>query len=186
MSRLEVSSIERMARDLYEYDVVDQGWEHEGQGFEFNANHVLKHLARDLKRKDFFDRETVKSAIAPDSVQYALRLARWTGTPVDLLDSSLSSAEELDDFCINFMTTSPRIGAYMLAQSTLADFLHDTDHESTRVATMDRKIEMARSVGGLLIRSAEYSADVFEFELDQAFDGRLSYLRDRFIGSKSV
>lgn len=61
------------------YDVDQHGWEHEGQGLDVNIRHVQHHLTQDLERKNFTDAQTVEVAVAPDCLQYALRIGRWTG-----------------------------------------------------------------------------------------------------------
>jgi len=79
-------NLETCAAKLYTYDVAQGAWEQEPNGFKANANHVLTHLAKSLVAKNFGDAHTNKTEIAPDSVQYALRLARWSSVPVQDLN----------------------------------------------------------------------------------------------------
>src|SRR5690606_20534211 len=65
-----------LAEELRVYDIDQNGWEHEDKGLEANANHTLKELVR-ARRKDMFEPSVVEGELAPDAVQYALRLVRW-------------------------------------------------------------------------------------------------------------
>lgn len=165
---------------LIDYDVRDSGWEHESRGFEFNANHVLKHLVRDTMRKDFFDEKVVKSEIVPDSLQYAFRLARWAGLRREYMLPNQSSVLQTEAFDRLQRISSPRIGAYQHAQSKLADHLHDLDHVSLREVALEERFSAISTVGRLLVHSAQLSANEFGFDLPQAFDDRLTQLRERF------
>jgi hypothetical protein len=76
------SELESCAEKLRVYDVVQGGWEQEPNGFGANAGHVLTHLTKDLTNRNFSDSGIVRTALAPDSLQYALRLSRWVDNPV--------------------------------------------------------------------------------------------------------
>jgi hypothetical protein len=72
INMLDYETIDRCAAKLWVYDVSDQAWEQEPNGFEVNASHVLTHLSKALWSKDFSDSNVVRTEIAPDSLQYAL------------------------------------------------------------------------------------------------------------------
>jgi hypothetical protein len=167
-------------RELNIYDVVRGGWEHEEMGYEFNANHVLKHLARDISRKDFYDPTTVETQIAPDSLQYAFRLARWTGLRRDLLEPRVETGDQILDFASLRRIGTNRVAAHELALSQLADHLHAFDHVDSRKEGLGERLLAAKNVGRLLVYSAGSSAHEFGFNLRSTFTNRLIELRDRF------
>jgi hypothetical protein len=164
------------------YDVEQGAWEQESHGYIANATHVLTHLAKGLTTKDFLDAEIVQGELAPDSVQYALRLMRWTG------QTSLNGAPGPREIgyvndrhrLANFASMPRHQIAYMGATARLAAGLHDEGHESTRARAEDERNFFAKDAAKLLLYSASLQADAFNFDLAAAFDHRLSVLREHF------
>jgi hypothetical protein len=178
--RLTVQQLEAMGQQLKVYDVDQGGWEHEIMDYEFNANHVLKHLVRDHNRKDFFDEGTVVDEIAPDSVQYALRLSRWVQFDHSQLSPNTYIFHDVARFSGHNRYSSNRMGAHYLAESDLADFLHELDHKDKREEAHSFRVDTLSRIGKLLIHSAELAAVEFGFDLVDSFGRRLSNLRQRF------
>lgn len=175
-----IANLQQMSDSLRYYDVDQQGWEHEGLGFEFNAAHVLKHLAKDIIKKDFKDPDVVRSAIAPDAMQYALRLGRWTDQdPSDLLPTD-DQIQELYRLAGRFGQMPTSQVAYLQAASSIGDNLHSLDHSKERHSALVQAPIMARSAGGLLIYCASQLSHEYGFSVDEAFDARLNDLRTRF------
>ena len=72
------------------------------------------------------------------------------------------------------------LAAFADAAGTLAANLHDLDHVDTREkATANRAHDITAS-GRMLIACANMSAEIFDFDLMEAFDARLAELRQRF------
>ncbi len=166
--------------NLYTYDVTQGAWEQEPHGFEANARHVLTHLTKDLLAKDFKDPETVKTAIAPDSLQYALRFARWADLPPAELDFKEQDRQRIFTVASRLGRVSYHFAAFTEAAGTLAQNLHDLDHGNTSAeAQAGRKTAMAATASSLLL-SADLASQRFDFDLVEAFDARLSSLRIRF------
>jgi hypothetical protein len=182
---LTVEDLEVCAEKLYVYDVEQGAWEQEPHGFEANAKHVLTHLAKDIVNKDFSSPELVQTAIAPDSMQYALRLGRWAGVePQDML---VSPGDEWNVRRLIARQVSRHRGsvivhatAFAEAMGELASNLHDLDHASTREVAIASRQDAMRETGRLLVNSARLQAEGHQFDLMEAFDARLAHLRERF------
>lgn len=170
--------IAAMSMALKVYDVDQNGWEHEGKGLEFNLTHTLKELNR-AERKDFFDPEVVRTELAPDAIQYALRVTRWTGFKHQLVDDT-SQIEKAIDSHAKLTRTTRRLGAYAAGRIMLADYLHRLDHESERQEAVQTRFVSLPRVSQALILFALESANEFNFRPRQAFFDRLTNLRKRF------
>lgn len=165
---------------LYTYDVTQGAWEQEPNGFEANAKHVLSHLVKDLITKDFNDPETVREEIAPDSLQYALRFARWADlSPTDI------AYQERDKKIVDSTVTklggvATHFAAFAEGAGTLARNLHDLDHASKRVEALEWRRPFMMVTSRMLMLSADLASETFDFDLVEAFDTRLAVLRVRF------
>lgn len=174
-------NLESMAEKLHVYDVDQGAWEQEGNGFEANARHVLTHLAKDVVGKDFTDVDLVRGAIAPDSIQYALRLSRWAGVGV----SEIVEVTEVEEIARDFVEMD-RVGlpwgfpSFAGAVNILAQNLHDIDHAKTREDALRGTYDAMRSTSRLLVNSASIQSHQHGFSLVDAFDARLATLRNRF------
>jgi hypothetical protein len=180
MSRLSERELEHCVDVLLAYDVVDKGWEHERKAPKFNLTLVLKHLARDLVTEHFDMELAVRPRIAPDSIAYALRLMRWTRQP------SINIRREEDSVVRTKLATTKlhpdnrALNAFAAGVGQLSMYLRDTDHPKDRKkAQLNRDKTIARAAG-LLVISAEMQADVFGFDLVEAFDNRIDNLREHF------
>ncbi len=177
------NTLEMFAEQLHVYDVDQGAWEQEPNGFEANVGHVLTHLAKDLTGKNFNDRVLVRSAIAPDSIQYGLRLARWSRINIaDLVDMDEAEEDIRAEVENGFDSNELPFGfaSFAGAMRTLAVHLHDINHESTREGALSNRPASMLSAARLLIDSASIQSFQFDFSLEEAFDARLSFLRDRF------
>jgi hypothetical protein len=174
------SSTELLFAKLRVYDVDQGAWEQEPNGIDVNSRHVLTHLSKDMIGKDFTNPELVQTAIAPDSVQYALRLRRWASLPPvessippeDSIKAAKQLKERLGKVPLHFA---------LFAEGTaeLARNLHDIDHESTRGSALRNRQNSIRKASWLLINSANLQAATFRFDLVDAFDARLASLREK-------
>lgn len=177
---IEAGELERMSQTLWVYDVVQGAWEQEYKGFDANVGHVLFHLAKDLTSKDFRDETVVTTAIAPDSVQYALRLGRWGHQKVEaLLPTVRTPHAAIRAADITRVELLPQ-AAHAEAISTIAMNLHGADHESTRREAQRQRPAMVRHAAGLLLLSADLQSQDYGFDLAKVFDDRLQSLRNRF------
>src|SRR5690606_3907844 len=104
--RITVDQLEVMAESLRLYDVVDGGWVHEGRGLDFNLRHIGWHLADMIDRKDFTDRKCVVTEIAPDCVQYGLRIARWSQIPVAEIEIPYAIANDTFNRAVSMSSDS--------------------------------------------------------------------------------
>lgn len=173
-------NLDIISERLKVYDVVQEGWEHEPKGIEVNFQHVLTHLAKDPGLKDFSDPELIRNTIAPDSLQYALRLGRWAGihsVELSMTETEISIPTSLQKHLGNL---PPGVPSYMGATSILAKHLHDIDHKSTQFEAEQGRYDAMRSAARLLLNSAEVQAGHYNFNLVRAFDNRLRNLRERF------
>ncbi len=178
---LSAQNLEQLSQELYVYDVVQGAWEQEPNGFEANAAHVLTHLAKDLSLKDFNNPDESRTAIAPDSLQYAFRLARWGGVePAELTEKRGAAWFQASKAAAKIGIPTEHAGAHILAMSVIAINLHDLGHASARAEAIEaRRIDM-RFAGRLLVESADLQAKAYEFDLVDAFRTRLTSLRRRF------
>jgi hypothetical protein len=175
-SRLE-SELELCAQELYVYDVIQGGWVHEQRGLEVNVGHVLTHLTKGYLSKNFMDSDEVRTAIAPDSAQYALRLARWTGHPAAEL-AGPTSDDKINAVANNLgfvLRTSP-IGL-MVATGLVGDSLHTMGHASDIEAVRDEIDEPLMEAGRFLARYAIKSAVYYGNDFKESFDARLAEIR---------
>ncbi|MEK7603129.1 MAG: hypothetical protein AAB459_02720 [Patescibacteria group bacterium] len=182
--RLTVINLEACAEKLRVYDVDQKGWEQEPNGFVANARHVLAHLVKDLATKDFTDEVLVRTAIAPDSVQYSLRLLRWGRVDVKRL-ANIANGPLLADSYITarHVNTSKKMIPFnrvLRATGYLAQNLHDLDHEQEKGVAEEQRQDAVLRAAGLLAISALSQAGAFNFDLVEAFDTRLASLRERF------
>lgn len=174
-------SLEQSASKLWVYDVLQQAWEQEPNGFEANAHHVLTHLTRTLWNKDFKDEVTVKTEIAPDSLQFALRLIRWGELPPHRLFAMndpfgvIERATEQKNLDVPVHQV-----AFLQGTAILAEHLHALGHSSEREEAIKTRQSSVIGSGAVLMASAQYQAEEFGFDLIEAFDDRLAALRERF------
>jgi len=181
MPRLTAEQIIDMRQKLDYYDVVQHGWEQEHNGFEANAKHVLAHLTKDLMSKNYVQEHQVRTEIAPDLLQHGLRLQRWAGIepgalPVEWRDSRANT----DKIKHHLGGLSTQVAILLEANAVLANNMHALDHQKDRPAAEASRYESIGRASGLLICSAEFQAELFNFDLCQAFDDRLAALRKRF------
>lgn len=180
MIYLSRDTIEDISDKLRVYDVEQHGWEHEGLGLEVNARHVLIHLVKDISNKDFNDEELVRTAIAPDLIQYALRLCRWSDSGVDSLlevyDDDLV-ANPSTSFTANYEKDKSDT---LNAIGSLAGVLHDVDHETMRSRAREELPLAALSAAKFLLVATEFQVASIGFDLPDSFDNRLAQLRQRF------
>lgn len=185
---IDISELNATAEKLRVYDVEQGGWEGESGAYRDKAGHVLKHLVKNTF-KAFDNPKVAWAELAPDSVQHALRLMRWSGLPYTAAVPTKHQADAVRKTA----RSQPGFGDMPLAQvayqkgyAALAAGLHDEDHESTRAAAEERRSAAAQHAGRLLVYSAELQAQAFEFDLLAAVDDRLTVLRERFDISEPV
>ncbi|MEI9914456.1 MAG: hypothetical protein WDN66_05855 [Candidatus Saccharibacteria bacterium] len=148
--------------------------EQEGNGFEANTRHVLTHLAKDVALKDFSDPELVETEIAPDAVQYALRLGRWSGVRTSDMTELTEKEDAVVDSIYSRMESLPfGLAPYIGAMGILAKNLHDSDHKKDREVALGRTYGDMRSASRLLVYAATTQAHQLGFGLVSAFDKRL-------------
>lgn len=172
--------LEVCANKLFVYDVLQDGWEQEHNGAPANMAHVLTHLVKDLKAKDFRKRDTVQGAIAPDHLQYAIRFARWTGQSVADFILGKDVDDELKDIPVLTHSTATGQLRHIAAAVHIAENSHGTGHKAEEHTALAQQPAVALHAGGLLLRAADVQATVFDFDLVEAFDARLAALRARF------
>lgn len=174
--------INSLAGKLKIYDVMQGGWEQEDRSFIANATHVLTHLSKDIVDKDFGDPSLVESAIAPDALMYAIRLGRWTRQEADVLLPTVETYARVDELADRLSLSSLPTNrlSFMEATATVARHLHDTGHSNSRELVKEERESMAQSAGGFLVQCANLQAEQYDINLVEAFDARLSSLRERF------
>jgi hypothetical protein len=175
---ISIEQLEGMSGRLADYDVRDGGWVHEGQGLTTNLAHTYQHLSKMIIAKNFADADEVETAIAPDSLQYALRTIRWIeGNVADLKE--LSSGHRLEarrrSQAVGYTL---EYGFVQNAAGLLEPVAHDIQHEVERQEGELK--ERALYAGQLLMFSAERQSKALGFDLEFAFDERILELRDRF------
>ncbi len=180
--QLTPENLEKMAEKLYVYDVVQGAWEHEGKSVHTNVNHVFYHLVKDMTDSNKpLDGKGIIKALAPDNVQYALRLGRWTGnTPEEMIqdaayykDQTLGNVAEVGRLEVSRLATVVAIGK-------LAKNLHDTDHQKTHEDAEEALPQVAKHASAWLLYASVLQSDHHGINLEQAFDQRLFDLRERF------
>lgn len=176
---LSYGDIEAMSMDLEVYDADQNGWEHEAKGLEFNLNHTLKELVR-ARRKDFYDPDVVRAELAPDAMQFALRLARWTGFKRELVLPGAQTESYVNAYATRIRTAARRIGAFAAGEVMLANYTHKLDHASEREEAIQTKFIHLPPVSKALMLFALDSANEFDFNPRNSFVKRLSDLRERF------
>lgn len=171
------SKLEVCAQELYVYDVVQEGWVHEPRGLEVNVGHVLTHLTKSYLSKNFMDRDEVRTAVAPDSVQYALRFARWTGSePAELAGPTSDEKRQTVIDNLGFALTTNPID-FMVATGLVGESLHELGHISYEEADSDEiKLKLIRA-GRFLTRYALGKAIYYGFDFKESFDARLAEVR---------
>jgi hypothetical protein len=179
---IEADRLKLAAEKLRVYDVEQGAWEHEQGGFAANATHVLYHVVKDFPGKNLSEDRVVETEVAPDCVQYALRLMRWTGQEASAVlptDDQGNTTRVLASEK-RFASVPLHQLAFMEAGATIARQLHNYDHERTKALATTNEIHAARRAGRLLMYAADLQAEGFDFDLFEAFDTRLANLRQRF------
>jgi hypothetical protein len=177
------ANLEVLAEKLRVYDVDQQAWEQEPNGFEANAGHVLTHLVNNLVGKNFENEDLVRSAIAPDSLQYGLRLARWSGIHVADLVSVTMTEEHMRsqvEESLGYRKLPWGFASFAGGMHALSMHLHNMGHAREKDGAVHTRQAAMRSASRLLINSASVQAHQLDFSLIKAFDDRLSSLRARF------
>ncbi len=179
---ISASQSETMVRSLRMYDVVDGGWVHESKGLDFNLRHVSIELADMSDRKDFTDPDQVQREIAPDLVQYGLRIARWAAVHPDSL--VISDGEEADEHVRKQSRKYTGSDAFedffavSAAMGILARDRHPVDHGDKVAGSLDRD-NLGRAAH-MLLWAANNQATCGDFDIVEALDERLAGLRVRF------
>lgn len=127
---ISAEQLEVCTQNLYVYDVVQGAWPF--KGLLENAIHVERHLAKDIGGKDFTDPKTIQFAIAPDSVEYAIRLARYT----DFEEEDMILAAQERPAASKLGTLSTHATAFVAANQALSSNLHDLEHPNLRNAAI--------------------------------------------------
>jgi len=175
---LDIEQLDGMAERLHAYDVRDGGWVHEDKGYEFNEKHVLTHLISTFIGKQFNNPETVRQEIAPDMAQYAIRFARWTGLDTE---DVLTLAGNNWRWGRSLAQVNSGVKAELLYVIDIVNgSSHSHDHEDLREVAVQAEPHTALKVGGILLSGAAMQADVHNFDLVEAFDSRITVLRERF------
>ena len=175
--------LQNLSRELYVYDVLQQGWQQELKGYELNAKHTLTHLSKNFI-KNFRDARVLAEEIAPDSVMYALRLARWNCvdpiiTPGDMLVDN-GHLQDAGSMAARFPGIPLHQAAYIAATTALGGHTHGFDHDEFHELTVTHQPYAVREIGGLLLYSASLQAEEASFDLPEAFSNRLANLRTHF------
>lgn len=186
---VKVDALVRMADSLRVYDVDQNGWEGDPEGHgprtpEANLIHVGFHLADVIERKDFSDRDTVKNEIAPDAVQYGLRIVRWSKLDVEDAVPVLAQREvyktaetlKLSTFSESYFA----LASFVRASGVLARQLHGEDHASSREEAIAKRRSSLTDVAALLIQCAVVQSNRQNFDIEESFEDRLTVLRQRF------
>lgn len=169
-------SLEACNAELFQYDVVDRGWEQEQNGYTADDESTPTHLG-----KDFTDAELAEIAIAPDNLKYALRLNRWGGITVRQTMASFTDAEMvLVRTQRTSMGHSAAFHAHRAAMDLVAEVLRNAIHKKDEEYARQNRFNTTMRASRLLIYAASAQADEFGFDLTEAFSKRLVYLRDRF------
>ena len=189
---IELEKLDQMQTELYRYDVIDGGWEGDpagqnlSQSINANLTHVGFHLSDVIDRKDFSKPETIEDEIAPDSMQYALRFARWCGVGLNEIIPRPEPYGNFDVAQVMQIIEAPRnpgriaFNSFIRANGILARQLHAEDHVRTvEQAELDRAKNI-RDVSALLVQSACVQAEWLGLDLQYAFQARIDFLRDRF------
>jgi hypothetical protein len=173
-STMTLAEIKEFDKELYAYDVAQGGWQHGLSG----AHHILTHLVKDSFNKSFIDQEVVQREIAPDSVMYGLRLARWGSVSMEgLIEAQEKAMRMLGSLSVqNAMLPKSRL-AHQAAIHALAELLHDNDHQNDSSHTPE--VTKITGVSGLLFHSAFLQAENSSFDLGEAFRERLVSLKER-------
>ncbi len=178
---IEAEQLVSMDAQLRVYDVDQGGWEHEGQGLEVNVRHVHDHLSQDITGKNFRDPAEVREAIAPDAVQYALRLARWTtSSAVDLIPTGDDTSRLQHLWNTNLSGLQSYHAAWIEASATLARNFQLLAHPKDREAAQAEQSLVARKAGRLLLYSGLLASQCHGFNVEYVFQKRLTSLRRRF------
>ncbi len=186
---LKVEALARMADSLRVYDVSQNGWEGDPEGSnpktpEANLCHVGFHLADVMARKDFTKLDIVRDEIAPDAMQYGLRIARWGGlsldqvVPTDKQSSAHKTAKTLGLYTLSESYFT--LASFVRASGVLARQLHDEDHRSTHEAALAARDHSLSDAAALLIQCAVVQSNRAQFDLEESFENRLAVLRQRF------
>ena len=197
--KVELSSLESMAEALRVYDVDQNGWEGDPEGLnprtvEANLTHVGFHLADVIERKNFQDDDTARTEIAPDAMQYGLRIARWGDIALkNILPTAYGNGAKLTARTLNLPTYMERrwappifskqsivFASFVRASGILARQLHEEDHLGSQQEALSERSDSLRQASALLVQSAFQQSIYKPFDLEEAFDKRLTQLRKRF------
>ncbi len=169
--------LETMNKNLRYYDVVQGGWQHESKGADFSLMHCLSELVR-AQSKNFFDSRTTQKVLAPDSMHFALRIARWTRFPEEEVIPNEQTRKSVMAHKRLWMTPL-RIGAYSLAETNLAQYVHDLAEPEIELAARESRHDKLSEVSRALMYFALQSAEEFVFDPITAFNDRLADLRHK-------
>lgn len=176
---LSAGMIDELSAELRVYDVDQGGWEHEPKGLKFNAEHVLKEVVR-ARRKDMLDPAVVVSELAPDAVQYALRLGRWAGVAADDMLPGIHTRTAAAEHGSKYKVPQVYLSSWALAEITLADFTHSLDHKSERARARKAAARDLGRCAGHMLHFVEVAAVTHSFSVQDSFRSRLASLRERF------
>ncbi len=177
---------EPLAQELYQYDVLDGGWEgdpaarHNPQSVERNVGHVLLQLVDSVERKAFWQPDLAENEIAPDSLQYALRFVRWGILDLDTIRRTNGTVDETFATSVRTGIKDQSLAAVVSAMGVIGRNRHNADHASSREKAIHNIPETLTIAARLLVYSAQLQEEKFEFDLPGAFHKRLAGLRKRY------
>lgn len=177
---VDTDQLREMRDALWVYDVVQEGWEHEDKGLDINMRHVGLHLSDVIDRKDFMNEGVIANEIAPDSLQYALRLSRWGNLAIAAIAPDDDIRREVEERGCTIGTSLDDFISITRANAVIARNRHDVDHASTKEKGLNGERSAMQYAAKLLVHSANLQADFFEFDIMESFTMRLASLRERF------
>jgi len=129
----------------------------------------------------------VESEIAPDLMQYGLRIVRWGN--LALQDIAQTIDPQIVDPEVVMAQARRGLRTTKYAPITTVEFanalllgrqVHDEDHRSSRIEAIAMRSERLPKVASLLLQTAHMQSDRGNFDLQSSLETRLMSLRERF------
>ncbi len=182
---LTIESLQTMRDKLDVYDVDQHGWEQETNGFIPNILSTISYLDDTTWFKDLTVKNVISEEVAPDMLQFALRLSRWADFAVSgLVPRGTETDAYIDRFAGNYpktVTNRKDIIAINGARALLStELIDDTQRQAVNKETTSviKKRIVSKHAGRLLVFAAQFQADHEDANLVDLFDSRLAMQRE--------
>lgn len=180
---ISADAVAGLAEHVRIFDVEQRGWKFETHGPDVSAQHALSRLVEVIFYNDFSDVEQVEPVVAPESVIWAMRFARWGEVPT--ADITAIQPHLIDEVHPGSqwepLAVAPGGIYHLRATMLLSGYINGLGGTAEeRELTRAKRSETMAAVAQRLMLSADEQAAEYSLQLPGLVHDRLTGLREYF------